>query len=89
MIAALLRRELGAGLTRDPVTERALLALELARAVAGLDPVGDLSGGGGGGGVVCLLGGGVVSVTGRNGMKGMNWCLVGEAYHGCEISHCH
>lgn len=41
MIPALLRGELGAGLARDPVAERADLTLELARLVAGLDPVGD------------------------------------------------
>ncbi len=45
MVAAFLGRELGAGLGRDPVPERADLALELAARVAGLDPVGDLAGG--------------------------------------------
>ena len=69
VIAALLRRELGAGLTRDPVAERALLALELARGVAGLDPVGDLSGGGGGG-VGGLEVAGLLVVTEWDGMKG-------------------
>ena len=73
VIAALLRRELGAGLTRDPVAERALLALELARGVAGLDPVGDLSGGGGGG-VGGLEVAGLLVVTEWDGMK---WCLGG------------
>jgi hypothetical protein len=46
VVAALLGRVLGAGLARDPVAERALLAPELARRVAGLDPVGDLGRGG-------------------------------------------
>lgn len=80
VIAALLRRELGAGLTRDPVAERALLALVLARGVAGLDPVGDLSGGGGGG-----VGG--LEVAGLLVVTGMKWCLGGETDHGCEVSH--
>lgn len=56
MIAALLGRELGAGFTRDPVAEGALLALELARLVAGLDPVGDVAAGVGAGGVFGCLG---------------------------------
>lgn len=46
MIAALLGGELGARIGRDPVAERALLALELARLVAGLDPVGHFEAGG-------------------------------------------
>ena len=43
VVAALLRRELGAGLARDEVAERADLALELARLVVRLDPVGDIA----------------------------------------------
>lgn len=41
VVAALLGRELGAGLARDEVAERADLALELARLVVRLDPLGD------------------------------------------------
>lgn len=55
VIPALLRRELGARLARDPVAERALLALEFARLVAGKDPVGDFAGCRGGGGVLGRL----------------------------------
>lgn len=43
MIAALLRRELRAGLAGDEVPEHGLLTLELARLVIGIDPVGDFS----------------------------------------------
>ena len=46
VIPPLLGRELGTALPRDPVAERADLALELARRVAGLDPVGYLAGAG-------------------------------------------
>ena len=42
VIATLFGREFGTALARDPVTERADLALELARLVAGLDPIGNL-----------------------------------------------
>jgi hypothetical protein len=42
MVPPLLGRELGPGLLGDEVAERALLALELARLVARLHPVGDL-----------------------------------------------
>ncbi len=42
VIPPLLRRVLGARLARDEVPERALLALELARGVAWLDPICDL-----------------------------------------------
>lgn len=45
MVAVLFGRVLGAGLARDVVAERADLALELARLVAAVDPVGDLGGG--------------------------------------------
>lgn len=41
VVAALLGGELGAGLARDEVAERADLALELARLVVRLDPLGD------------------------------------------------
>lgn len=50
VVPPLFRGELGAGLPRDEVAERALLALELARLVAGLDPVRDL-------GLGCFCGG--------------------------------
>lgn len=43
MVAALLGRELGTGLTRDPIAEHRLLPLKLAGLVIGVDPVGDLS----------------------------------------------
>lgn len=45
MIPALLNRELGIRRIADPVAERARLPLELARLVAGQDPVRDLVGG--------------------------------------------
>lgn len=45
VIAALLSGELGAGLVRDPLAERADLALELARLVVGIHPVRDLTAG--------------------------------------------
>lgn len=44
MIAALLSLKLDAFLPGDRVTERALLTLELAGLVAGLNPLGDLAG---------------------------------------------
>lgn len=47
VVATLLGRVLGAGLARDPVAERADLALELARLVAGRDPIGDFGSGAG------------------------------------------
>ena len=43
MVSTLLGGELGADRLRDPVAERALLALELTRRIAGLDPVRDLA----------------------------------------------
>lgn len=43
MVAALLGRELRARLAGDPIAEDGLLALELARLVVGVNPVGDLS----------------------------------------------
>lgn len=46
MIPALFRREPGAGLLGNPLAERADLALELARLVAGEDPVRDFAAGG-------------------------------------------
>lgn len=42
MVPALLGREPGAGLRREEIPERARLPLELARRIAGLDPVRDL-----------------------------------------------
>jgi hypothetical protein len=45
MIPPLLGWEPRAGVPRDPVPERALLALELAALVARLDPVGDFEAG--------------------------------------------
>lgn len=45
VVAALLGRELGAGLIGDPVTEGAGLALKLAALVAGLDPLRDVASG--------------------------------------------
>jgi hypothetical protein len=44
MVTALLRRELGASISRDPVTEDGLLTLELARLVGGAYPIGDFGG---------------------------------------------
>lgn len=44
MVSALLRRELGAGLSRDPVAEDRLLTFEFARLVAWLHPIGDFHG---------------------------------------------
>lgn len=44
MVAALLRRELGTSLSRNPVAEDRLLALELARLVCGVHPVSDFGG---------------------------------------------
>lgn len=43
MVTALLGRELRAGFAGDPIAEDRLLALELARFVIGVNPVGDLS----------------------------------------------
>jgi hypothetical protein len=56
VIATLLGWELGAGFTRDPVAEGALLTLELAGCIARLDPVGDFAAGVGAGGVLGCLG---------------------------------
>lgn len=47
MVATLFNGEFGAGFLGDPVAERAGLALELARLVAGLDPVCDFEAGSG------------------------------------------
>jgi hypothetical protein len=44
MVPALLGRELGTSLSRDPVAEYGLLALELARLVSGVHPVRNLGG---------------------------------------------
>lgn len=46
MVAVLLGRVLGTGLAGNVVAERADLALELARLVAAVDPVGDFGGSG-------------------------------------------
>lgn len=45
MVTTLFNGELGAGFLGDPVTERAGLALEFARLVAGLDPICDFEAG--------------------------------------------
>lgn len=44
MVPALLWRELGSSLPRDPVPKDGLLTLELARLVAGFHPIGDFHG---------------------------------------------
>ena len=44
MVSALLWRELGSGLFRDPVPEDRLLTLEFAGLVAGFHPIGDVPG---------------------------------------------
>lgn len=42
MVSPLLGRELGALVLGDPVSEGALLPLELSRLVTGIDPIGDI-----------------------------------------------
>ena len=44
MVPALLWRELGSGLSRNPVPEDGLLSLEFAGLVAGFHPIGDVHG---------------------------------------------
>ena len=75
MISPLLRRELRVRLVLDPIPEDGRLALELARGVAGLDPVGD-----GGRFVHCARGEGEV----RGGGDGAVGAKLGEGGYGSE-----